>query len=318
MSNDGRRTKTIGSPTTIVSRSITRSSKPPSLKLLGSNGATALVSTPLAPQAPAKDRRPSTTTTIQQSLDERPLPPPPPEKSIRRKSIKKPGATMGNIASKLDRRDSKEPEKSVDAKDEQRSSQTSQTSQASQATKRKPLPGSNLMKKFPSLADLKNGPRGRKPSTTSTERDSVSSRKSSQDSTQTITPASQAAAYRKASVSRSPAEEATSRTALSGHRPNLSKSSQLSGLPPTPDDLPTEKIAPPPPVPRKVYVGLPSNPRARRQEPQPSVKHVRGKSSTSFDMVKVCLAFPAPAHIQNSRRGELRILVLMKRSRREY
>lgn len=267
---------------------------------------------------PAKGPQPSTNT--QQSLDERPLPPPPPEKSIRRKSIQKPAATtMGNIASKSDRdrRDSKEPENSVGVKDEQRSSQTSQasqasqasyTSQASQATKRKPLPGSTLMKRFPSLADLKNGPRGRKPSTTTTERESVSSRKSSQDSSETITPASHAAANRSAPVSRTSGEETAARNAISGHRPKLSKSSQPSELPPTPDELLTEKVAPLPPVPRKVYAGLPSNPRARRQEPapQPPVKHVRGKSSTGFDMMKVCLAFPAPAHLQNSRRGELR------------
>jgi hypothetical protein len=209
---------------------------------------------------------------------------------------------MGQVASRPDRRDSKDPETTVAAKDGPKDSPQSRSSQTSQSTKRKPLPGSSLVKKFPSLADLKSVPRGRKPSMPSVERDSVSSKKSNEDSWHTGTPASQAAAYRKASLSQPSTDESTSRKASSIDRPDPSKSQLSFELVPAPQEPLEETIARAPPPPRKAYVGLPSNPRAKAQEP--TVTHIRGKSSTGFDVIKVCLAFPAPAHIQHSRRGE--------------
>lgn len=288
---------------------MSRSSKPPSLKLLASNGSTAAAPTP-APPTPAKDE--SSLPRSSKSSNERPLPPPPPAKSERRLSQRQAQATMGSQSSKTERRDSKEPQESENAVSREN---PDPRAQSSQATKRKPLPGAGLTKKFVSLADLQKGPRGRsvapKPTTSSTEPVAATAQPA-QEYPQRPSVPSKDQNSPLPSIPRQPSEEATSRNALSGHRPTFSKSSLPSELPPTPDEQPPEPQAPArapapaPPPPRKVFAGLPSNPRAKSAETPTNVKHVRGKSSTGFDMMKVSITFPPPAHIRHSRKREWR------------
>ena len=232
---------------------MSRNSKPPSLKLLKSNGATAIIPQSPAPPAPAKDKYP-----YSEKVEERPLPPPPPPKSERRKS------SMGNGNSKSDRRDSKEPQDSRPVEN---------TAQAAPApVKRKPVP---VMKGF-SLADLGAGPRGKKP--VANEQDNS----------------------RRPLVARSE-NETSARSAASGYRVNLSKQElpappvqqvkEEAPLPPPPSEKPQPAL---PSQPRKA-IGLPANPRVRSQESSMNNKHVRGKSSTGLDIMKVYIPFPCKA-----------------------
>jgi hypothetical protein len=80
-------------------------------------------------------------------------------------------------------------------------------------------------------------------------------------------------------------------------------------LPPTSDQQPPAKDAPLPAPPRKVFAGLPSNPRSKGSGTPTSAKHMRGKSSTGFDIIKVNIPFPQTAHIKHSRKREWRISV---------
>jgi hypothetical protein len=310
---------------------MSRSSKPPSLKLLASNGATAIV--PPMPAPPPKDEPAPVPVD---PFEDRPLPPPPPEKSERRMSQRRVQPAMGNFPSRPERRDSKEPQESGSMMNKQEQEQP----QPAPAMRRKPVPVPSVQKKFPSLADLQKGPRGRsvapKPTTATAEtvavpressqessrrpsvpsireqsRNPSSTRGSRESSRRPSLPGSQERT-RKPSIPSS-VDEAPARNALSGHRPTFSKSSTSSPLPPTPVEKPTPveqpsepKVeAPLPPPPRKVFAGLPSNPRSKAPEP---TKHSRGKSSTGFDIMKVYLPFPKPAHLKHSRQREWRAL----------
>ncbi|KAF2110055.1 hypothetical protein BDV96DRAFT_220147 [Lophiotrema nucula] len=292
---NGDRKDSIDSPrrTKILSRSISRSSKPPSLKLLASNGATAFIPpTPKLPStsepAPAtfpRAARPAPAPPVpRQVQEERPLPdlpPPPPEKSERRKSQRSVvQATMGNHSSKA------EQEVAV-----RRPSQDQGVAAAqSPVVKRKPAP--QVMKKFKSLAELGNGPRGRGPRPPTR----------SDDSTVTITQPStaQSSVTQPEELPKIPnpflslEEVSDSRNAISGDRPSLPTIDvqRQPDLPPTP---PSEKPASPPatipaPIPastrRSPAIGLPSNPRSRSQDAAASPKHARGKSSTGFNIMK--------------------------------
>ena len=212
--------------------------------------------------------------------------------------------SMGNGTSKVPRRDSKEPEKSYKS-DEEKPIQQPQTSQV---TKRKPVPTSINVQKFVSLADLQKGPRGRAvtPNTTTA---TVNSEPPAEDISRR-----QAASPREKSRGVSIpgfSEDETPRNALSSVRPTFSNTSIPSQLPTPPDDLsskglpvPGKAEAPARPPPRKVFVGLPSNPRAGGQETPTSGKHTRGKSSTGFDLFgKVDIPFPPPAHVKQFRHG---------------
>lgn len=204
---------------------------------------------------------------------------------------------MGHEHSKIGRRDSKEPQEPQESDSGSNHQQQTETAPSPKATKRKPLP--SITKKFASLADLKNGPRGGsakgKPAASSAEMDTSSTRSSSQE---TIRPSTQ---VRKAALPRSSVE--SSQTATMGHQQTpTSKSSVPSALPPAPIDMPSTQQASVPPPPRKVYGGLPSNPRAKDQNlsATTSMKHSRGKSSTSFEVMKVCIAVPQPAHTSHA------------------
>jgi hypothetical protein len=69
---------------------------------------------------------------------------------------------------------------------------------------------------------------------------------------------------------------------------------KVNQLPPTPEE---DKFAPAPAPPRKVFtgLGLPSNPRAKGGPISP--KHVRGKSSTGFNLMKVRIHLPFPSPV---------------------
>jgi hypothetical protein len=129
------------------------------------------------------------------------------------------------------------------------------------AVKRKALADQGL-KKFKSLAELGNGPRGRKGA-----------------------PGLPISAPRKASVDRQ-----TSITEPAKVQPEEPLLMQAQ-LPPTPDE---EKDASVPTRPKQAYKGLPSNPRANGPA---SPMHMRGKSSTGFNVLKVYIHFPFPSPV---------------------
>jgi hypothetical protein len=66
-------------------------------------------------------------------------------------------------------------------------------------------------------------------------------------------------------------------------------------MPPTPEEDKSTTLAPAPP--RKTFtpLGLPSNPRAKGGSVSPL--HVRGKSSTGFDLLKVRISIPFPSPV---------------------
>jgi hypothetical protein len=134
---------------------------------------------------------------------------------------------------------------------------------------RKALPGVGV-KKFVSLLELNNGPRGSK-----------------------VKPPAPTSAPRKLSVDKDGDGDRlsnTSQTSSARAQEPLSISTN-NQLPPTP---PEDKSVLSPP--RKALVGLPSNPRAKSPM---SPLHVRGKSSTGFFLkVLIELPFPSPVFLR--------------------
>ncbi|CAO2657442.1 Nn.00g035680.m01.CDS01 [Neocucurbitaria sp. VM-36] len=250
--NGSRETPRQQSRRRIVMRSLSRGSKPASLKLTISNGSTATI--PPTPALPA----PTQHVSSFEAAEEKDLPPPPPEKSIRRKSVKQPAQQRPKSAKDLARNDSLlSPNKTKAAV--QVSSEVVDTSPI---VKRKAVP-TPAAKKFTSLAELGNGPRGGKGG-----------------------PMPRTSAQRKASVDSQVSEVPQSDSSLTSEetiKPEVKEQvPNLNQLPPTPEE---EKPALPPAPPRKVFtgVGLPSNPRAKGPA---SPLHVRGKSSTGFNILK--------------------------------
>jgi hypothetical protein len=81
-------------------------------------------------------------------------------------------------------------------------------------------------------------------------------------------------------------------------KPQAESASVANKLPPTPAE---EKFAATAPAPPRKAVGLPSNPRARGGLVGPvSPMHIRGKSSTGFNLLKVRIhiSFPPPVHFR--------------------
>jgi hypothetical protein len=226
-----------------------------------SNGSTATI--PPTPALPAPPQiLPSSDTA-----EEKDLPPPPPAKSARRKTQKQ---TTGNQQSRgvteLARNDSllspAEPKAAVRT--------PSEAVEVAPVIKRKALPDPAL-KKFRSLAELGQGPRGGKggplPSISAPRKASVDSEISEPSQQDNTNP-----------VNEVPQEVKQVEVAALGQ------------LPPTPDeDKDTIPLAPP----RKVFTGLPSNPRAKGPA---SPLYIRNKSSTGFNILKVYthISFPAP------------------------
>ncbi|KAF2632559.1 hypothetical protein BU25DRAFT_417183 [Macroventuria anomochaeta] len=236
--------------TRITSRSLSRSGTPPSLKLFVSNGATAHIPPTPIVYAPVK---PLPSSVVP---DTKELPPPPPERSIKRKEVQ--AAVMGHKPSKseLERNDS------FHSQSEGRSSimGQSETAAAAPPVKRKAVPGAGV-KKFVSLLELHNRPRGDKPAAAPTS----APRKISADQEVGVVPSSNAA----------PSKIPVRKEAAASNQ-----------LPPTP---PEKKSVPSPPRKALVGVGLPSNPRTKQPM---SPLHTRGKSSTGFNILKA--QRPAP------------------------
>ncbi|KAG9379106.1 hypothetical protein A1F94_010875 [Pyrenophora tritici-repentis] len=240
----------------ILSRSLSRGSKPPSLNLTVSNGSTATI-----PPTPALPPR-------KQSVPDKDLPPAPPTKSEGRQSLR-----QGDMGSKM----SKTREA---AKRDSLLSQGEPAQVSPPIVKRKAVP--EAVKKFKSLAELGNGPRGRKgapTSRTSAQRDeSVDSQRSN-------------ATARNTSVD-SKRDMSTS----SESRRNEQPRNMQAELPPTPDEEKDE--AKPPAPPKKVFTGLPSNPRGKALA---SPLHMRGKSSTGFNVLKAMRPAPPPPNVPDVR-----------------
>lgn len=242
----------------IVSRSLSREGKPPSLKLTISNGTTATI-----PPTPVQ---PSQVLPSSQSVQDKELPPPPPEKSERRH----PGpVTMGSDFSQfgkdLGRNDSL-------LSNTQVSNETSNSVEASPVVKRKALP-ENVVKRFKSLAELGKGPRGGKggplPRTSASSKASVDS-----DSPEIL--AGQSTVNTEApDNSRSNSSDVTVTPENAHQQVEAPTNNQL---PPTPDE--DQNMVPlAPPKKALTAIGLPSNPRSKTQT---SPTHKRGNSSISF------------------------------------
>lgn len=122
---------------------------------------------------------------------------------------------------------------------------------------RKAVPETGV-KKFVSLFELNNGPRGGKPMPAPTS---------------------------------APRADAPNTHAAPSKIPVRTEGSTINQLPPTP---PEESLAPSPP--RKAFVGagLPSNPRTKQPA---SPLHARGKSSTGFNILKVLIELPFPSPV---------------------
>jgi hypothetical protein len=277
-------------PKAIVSKRLTRSSKPPSLKLTVSNGSTAIV-----PPTPSLAFRSSPTPISQPKVEEKSLPPPPPPEKSKRRQQHESSMSSTSSVERPPRKDSLE----------------SQTSEAAGAVKRKPVP------KFTSLAQLGNGPRGGKggplPPVPRSRKQSFDDEKEQASKGRSAS----AVEARKQSLSDG-IEYASNHRSLSaietrvaddgastGQSPKLLPDSRpvppakspikeemaprivaplVNQLPPTPDENP----APPPRKKPFTGMGLPSNPRAKAQQ------HSRGKSSTGFNFMKSTKVVPEP------------------------
>ncbi|KAI4956357.1 hypothetical protein J4E91_000568 [Alternaria rosae] len=244
----------------IESRSLSRESKPASLKLTISNGSTATV-----PSTPAFLVRSESLPSS--AIEEKDLPPPPPAKSERRKSVKQSdmGSQSSRPATDLARNDS------LLSQGESRDSTETSTTTTSPVIGRKAVPDQGL-KKFKSLAELNNGPRGRKgapmPPTSAPRNLSVDSQQSD-------------AVSRKGSVD----SQANMPEAAAPHPAEKPRNTDAE-LPPTPEEEQDTRVPAPP---KKVFTGLPSNPRVKAPA---SPLHFRGKSSTGFNVLKAMR--PAP------------------------
>lgn len=147
------------------------------------------------------------------------------------------------------------------------------TVEAMPLVKRKALP--EPVKKFKSLAELGTARRGGKggplPPTSAPQKITDESRTSS-------------TAQEKKALH----EDDDVKVQATEQQPNAPA---LNQLPPTPEDDKTAIPAPP----RKVALGLPSNPRTKGGPVSP--KHVRGKSSTGFNLLKVRIQIPFPSPV---------------------
>lgn len=228
-----------------MSRSLSRGSKPASLKLTISNGSTATIPSSPGVSVPSQ----SIDSTDSATKD---LPPPPPPKSERRANERE---DMGSKASKQARE--------LARNDSLLSQGKSTDATSSPIVKRKAVPESGA-KSFKSLAELGNGPRGRKPA-----------------------PAAPTSAPRTENVQ---IQTNVANTSESKHGENL-RDTQAQ-LPPTPDE---EKDEPGSLTQPKKVFGLPSNPRVNSLG---SPVNVRSNTGLSVLKVYIYLPFPAPVLVR--------------------
>ncbi|KAI8937786.1 hypothetical protein NX059_005484 [Plenodomus lindquistii] len=249
----------------IVSRSLSREGKPPSLKLTVSNGTTATI--PPTPVLPAQILPSS------RIVQDKELPPPPPEKSERRNTRQAP---MGNDPSKMVKSPKRNDSLLSQEKTQPQRETSSRPAEVSSPVKMKALPEPTL-KKFKSLAELGQGPRGGKggplPSAPVPNQASIDISAPEANSS-------------KADMSSRIVEE--SKPEVPGNKvapENIQQRAKVPAnnqLPPTPDE--DQNMGPPAP-PKKTFtgVGLPSNPRSKGPA---SPLHMRGKSSTGFSALQ--------------------------------
>lgn len=199
---------------------------------------------------------PVQTLPSSRALDNKELPPPPPERSIKRKELRTASKGHQHSKSELERNDS------FHSQSEGRSSkqEPSDTAGAAPPVKRKAVPGAGV-KKFVSLLELNNGPRGGKPGPA---------------------PTSAPRAEQELDIIHNS-------NGVPSKNPLRKDAGTTNHLPPTP---PEEKTAPSPPSKAFVGAGLPSNPRNKQLA---SPLHSRGKSSTGFNILKVFIELPLPA-----------------------
>ncbi|KAF2823574.1 hypothetical protein CC86DRAFT_372506 [Ophiobolus disseminans] len=243
----------------ILYRSLSRDAKPPSLNLVTSNGSTAIV--PPTPALPIRAQ----TLPVPSSLQSKSLPsppPPPPAKSTRRLSAQAPmGLQQSKSQRDLARNDS------LLSQGETTSSQSERpaTVEAAPIVKRKALP--EPVKRFKSLAELGTGRRGGKggplPPTSIPQRIKTNSQTSNSSRNEVV-----------------PVQEQEVKVPASEQQRHAPIHNQL---PPTPEEDKTSTLAPAPPPKAFTALGLPSNPRAKGGPISP--KHVRGKSSTGFNLL---------------------------------
>lgn len=164
---------------------------------------------------------------------------------------------------------------------------SSMSAETSQPVKRKALP-EIAVRKFKSLAELGQGPRGGKGGPLSRISASTNATQAQDANASSVTVVSQAS-----EDSNSDSSDAT--VTLENSQPQ-EKAPTNNQLPPTPDD---DLSMTAPTRPRKAFaaLGLPSNPRTRASS---SPKHLRGKSSTGFNLlqVRIHLPFPPPVLIR--------------------
>ncbi|KAF1951773.1 hypothetical protein CC80DRAFT_193590 [Byssothecium circinans] len=262
-SPDGSRSSLDSQPRRINYRSISRDSKPPSLKLLASNGSTAKV--PPTPALASEIASPVTSSRAPRGEENKLLPPPPPEKSSRRRQQQ---TVMGNEFS------AERPPR----KDSLQSQEKGNAGNATEPVKRKPLP-----MKFTSLLDLKNGPRGGKNGPMPVPR----ARNQSMDQSRTETDEDRprtAIQIKNGDGLEQSGNDLTKSRSNEVPQKDIPSVPVTNRLPPTP--VADEIVAPAPPS-KKPFLGmgLPSNPRA---------KHMKGKSSTGFEWTGGSKIVPSP------------------------
>jgi hypothetical protein len=218
-------------------------------------------STAVIPPTPALSVRAQTFPVRTDSKSLPSPPPPPPEKSARRSNVQRKPLQQSKSQTDLARNDSL----LSNGETQPAAMERPATVEAVGSVKRKALP-EPAAKKFMGLGQLGTGPRGGKGG-----------------------PLPPTSAPRKKSVdAQAPATERedSSRAEKQQHEAPV-----VNQLPPTPED---DKSAPA--LPRKAAaLGLPSNPRARGGPISP--KHVRGKSSTGFGLLKVRIHLPFPSPV---------------------
>ena len=257
----GKNQKMQEQPTMIVSRSISRSTKPPGLRLTASNGSTAASSTST-----------SSSSTITPFYQDRPLPrlpPPPPEKSLLRPE-------MGTKSSKVP-------------------GQKEQKAQSPKHLfKRRPQPNSkaNGSKSNLTLADTISSLKPKNKSAATIVKGQANGENASSPST-SVQSSSVPSSYTETQSDSTELSEGTIPIHLTSQERSSTRGTTVEiETPPTPGPKPV-LLSSPSPVPEespsKYGIHKPASiSSAETHNPPPAAsKHLRGKSSTGFDIFKV-------------------------------
>lgn len=247
-------------PTTIISRSISRSTKPPGLRLTTSNGSTAASSTST-----------SSSSTITPSYQDRPLPglPPPPEKSHLR-------SEMGTKSSK------------VPGEKEQKAQSPKHF------FKRRPPPNSkaNGSKSYLTLADTISSLKPKNKSAATTAKGQAN-RENASSPSMSVQSSSVPSSYTQTQSDSTESSEGTIPTHLTPQERSSTRGTTVELETPPTAELKPVLLPSPSPVPQespsKYGIHKPASiSSTETHNPPPAAsKHLRGKSSTGFDIFKV-------------------------------